>query len=407
VPLAAFAILVLVATVIVWTIERDSNAHLRTLDDSFWEINTFATGNFSTETVKTSTARFIGALATIAGLGFLAWFTAALTSMFGRDQTRLFQRLKNHIVVLNFREDMLPLIHLLRSPGPTQFRSIHVVISDALPKRVRLQLARIKGLVIHNKNPEVPGDLEALRLPRAARVVVLQDDRFAKGARYHPLRITRAVHQACGADHFHMQRVLAAQQQAGDASPEHSAVLPALTTLATDGHRTPRAMLPPTLVEAGDHEPRELFDPFRGWVIPVRGQELADAWMATASVDPAFPQLFHNLVTFNDDNSEVYTAELPTWLHGQSWRLIRRVLYSLEGRCGAVPLGLYRQSAAELSAGADLQRRLLINPPLETVADAGDRVVALAEDEADLREMLRRSQRTTQALLEADATPRA
>ncbi|MCA9717170.1 MAG: hypothetical protein KC468_21025, partial [Myxococcales bacterium] len=116
------------------------------------------------------------------------------------------------------------------------------------------------------------------------------------------------------------------------------------------------------------------------------GQELADAWLATASADPAFPQLFHSLVTFDEDNSEVYTAELPEWFHGHKWTLVRRVLYTLEGRCGVVPIGLFRSSGAELNAGADLQRRLLVNPALDTLIDPGDRVLALAEDEADLRE---------------------
>ena len=104
-------------------------------------------------------------------------------------------------------------------------------------------------------------------------------------------------------------------------------------------------------------------------------------------------------MTFDEDNSEVYTAELPEWFHGHKWRLVRRVLYTLEGRCGVVPLGLFRSSGAELNAGADLRRRLLVNPDPSALVDPGDRVIALAEDEADLRDILRRSQRLTQELL--------
>src|SRR5690606_16666257 len=98
-----FVAIVVSATFLVWNLEHDSNARVRTLNDSFWEMNMFATGNFDTEALKTSTARFIGATATIAGLGLLAWFTAALTNIFARDQMRLFRRLRNHIVILNFR----------------------------------------------------------------------------------------------------------------------------------------------------------------------------------------------------------------------------------------------------------------------------------------------------------------
>ncbi|MFY0532358.1 hypothetical protein [Nannocystis pusilla] len=64
---------------------------------------------------------------------------------------------------------------------------------------MRLQLARVKALTIHHSNPEVPEDLAGLRLPRAARVIVLGDG-DGSGASYDPLRIARAVHQACARD---------------------------------------------------------------------------------------------------------------------------------------------------------------------------------------------------------------
>ena len=69
-PLVTFAglvVLLVVSTYAVWLLEHDSNTRLRTLNDSFWEMNTFATGNFSTDTLKTSGARLIGAMATILG----------------------------------------------------------------------------------------------------------------------------------------------------------------------------------------------------------------------------------------------------------------------------------------------------------------------------------------------------
>ncbi|HEY0136524.1 MAG TPA: TAXI family TRAP transporter solute-binding subunit, partial [Nannocystis sp.] len=200
VPFAAFALVVVCSTYLVWWFEHDSNTRLRTLNESFWEMNTFATGNFSAEALKTSGARLVGAVATILGLGLLAWFTAALTNIFAQDQTRLWRRTRDHFVVLNFREDMLPLIRLLRAPGPARLRSLHVVVPDALPKRVRLQLGKIKALTIHYDNPEAPENLSALRLPRASRVIVLGGEAESRAASYDPLRIARAVHQACARD---------------------------------------------------------------------------------------------------------------------------------------------------------------------------------------------------------------
>jgi hypothetical protein len=214
VPFAAFALVVVLSTYMVWFLEHDSNTKLRTLNDSFWEMNTFATGNFNAETLKTSTARVVGATATILGLGLLAWFTATLTNIFAQDQTRLWRRLRGHLVVLNFREDMLPLIRLLRSPGPSRLRSLHVVVPDALPKRVRLQLGKIKSLTIHYDNPEVPENLATLRLPRASRVIVLGGEADRSGTSYDPLRIARAVHQACARDPLS----LAAQGKPGHAA---------------------------------------------------------------------------------------------------------------------------------------------------------------------------------------------
>ncbi|PRQ04989.1 TAXI family TRAP transporter solute-binding subunit [Enhygromyxa salina] len=388
VPFAGFLLIVVAATIVVWNLEHDSNARVRTLNDSFWEMNMFATGNFDSESLKTSTARVIGAAATIAGLGLLAWFTAALTSILSRDQMRLFRRLRNHIVILNFREEMLQLVRVLRSPGPLRQRSIHVVVSDTLPPRVRQQLTKVRGLTIYQQNPEVPEDLVDLRLPRAARVIVLQGG-------YHPLRIARAVHHACvrldpGA------RLEASKHAALGVSPSvHS------PALAGDDARGARATVPVTLVEATNGDAADgLFDPFSRWLVPVPARQLADAWLATACVDPTFGELFNDIVSFRDDNSELYTVELSESFHGKTWRELRKLLFTAQGRAGIVPIGLYRGHQGRLayeasdvqdsSPQAAIARRLRVNPPLHTVLSAGDRVLAFAEDEADLRKVLNR-----------------
>lgn len=383
VPFAAFALVVVCSTYLVWLLEHDSNTKLRTLNDSFWEMNTFATGNFNAETLKTSTARAVGAGATILGLGLLAWFTATLTNIFAQDQTRLWRRLRGHLVVLNFREDMLPLIRLLRSPGPARLRSLHVVVPDALPKRVRLQLAKIKSLTIHYDNPEVPENLAALRLPRASRVIVLGGEPESRtGTQYDPLRIARAVHQACARDPLSLAAL---------GKPGHAAAISVAATIR--GPTAAMPILPVTLVEASEDEPGEIFEPFAAWLLPVDSRMLAFTWLATACRDPAFAEFFSGVVAFSDANAELYSQPLPAWCHGQTWRAVRRALYGLGSGDGIIPLGLYRTSTSAAdrpySAHADLRTRLLINPPLTTTVAAGDLVVALCEDEGALVRALR------------------
>ncbi|MBL4687213.1 MAG: hypothetical protein JKY37_21630 [Nannocystaceae bacterium] len=397
IPFAGFLGIVLVATVLVWWLEHDSNARVRTLNDSFWEMNMFATGNFDTEALKTSTARFIGAAATIAGLGLLAWFTAALTNIFARDQMRIWRRLKNHIVILNFREDMLQLIRMLRSPGPMRSRPIHVVISDELPTRVRLQLARIKGVTIYQRNPEVPEDLLSLRIPRAARVIVLQSDKDA-ATQYHPLRVSRAVHQACS------KFGIAGTVRGPELGKTGFSVAPPTQAPALAGDDSSAGpSLPVTLVEAPRLEPIEIFDPFRRWLIPIKERQLANHWMVTACVDPGFAEVFNGVVSFRDENSEAYTVPMPEWFHGKTWRTVRRTLLGLEARAGVIPIGLYRANDATLAYDVDdveesspqqeLQKRMVVNPPLDTIVGDGDRLLAFAEDEADLRKIMRASRR--------------
>ena len=384
VPFAGFAVIVGLSTFVVWLIEHDSNARLRTLRDSFWEMNTFATGNFSTETLKTSTARFVGAAATILGLGLLAWFTAALTNIFAQDQTRLFQRLRGHLVILNFREDMLQLVRLLRSPGPARHQAIHVMVSEALPKRVRLQLAKVKSLTIHQENPEVPENLVGLRLHRAARVIVLEGEATREGEVFHPLRIARAVHQAC-----------AITAQGGDPVALPAAQRPALAGDRLLGRVAPT--LPRTLVETVSDDDA-LYEPFRGWLTPVNARELGHTWLARAASDPHFAEFFTGVVSFRDDNAEVYTVAPPPWLIGKPWVLARRTLYALEGRAGVIPLGVFRESD-----GADALR---INPDLDLVVQASDRIVALCEDAIDLARLLKGSRRVAaeqEARLSAEA----
>jgi TRAP transporter TAXI family solute receptor len=386
VPFAGFLVIVGLATIVVWNLEHDSNARVRTLNDSFWEMNMFATGNFDSESLKTSSARLIGAVATIAGLGLLAWFTAALTSILSRDQMRLFRRLRNHIVILNFREEMIQLIRVLRSPGPLRQRPIHVVVSDALPPRVRQQLTRVRGLTIYQQNPEVPEELVDLRLPRAARVIVLQGG-------YHPLRIARAVHHACV--RLDPAVVRGEQDKRAGLGLSPSVQSPAL---AGDDVQSQPATVPVTMVEAGDDDD-ELFAPFSRWLIPVPARQLADSWLANACMDPTFGELFNDIVTFREGNSELYTVELPDSMRGTSWRELRRLLFTAQGRAGIVPIGIYRGHGGRLAyAHADvaesrpeieIARRLHVNPPLDFVVDAGDRVLAFAEDEADLRKVLK------------------
>jgi len=387
VPFAAFALVVVCSTYLVWWFEHDSNTRLRTLNESFWEMNTFATGNFSADALKTSGARLVGAVATILGLGLLAWFTAALTNIFAQDQTRLWRRTREHFVVLNFREDMLPLIRLLRAPGPARLRSLHVVVPDALPKRVRLQLGKIKALTIHYDNPEAPENLAALRLPRASRVIVLGGEAESRSATsYDPLRIARAVHQACARDPHN----LALQGKSGHAARA--------ITVASSSEQTSRVplQLPVTLVETSESEPDEIFEPFSGWLVPIDNRQLGYTWMATACRDPAFAEFFSGIVAFSDANAEVYTIALPAPVHGQTWQTLRRALYALpapERGGGVVPLGLYRASVSEEtrrpSAHADLRTRLLLNPPLGTRVAAGDMLVALCEDETTLQQLVR------------------
>lgn len=386
VPFAGFLLIVGLATIVVWNIEHDSNARVRTLNDSFWEMNMFATGNFDSESLKTSSARVIGAAATIAGLGLLAWFTAALTSILSRDQMRLFRRLRNHIVILNFREEMIQLIRVLRSPGPLRQRPIHVVVSDALPPRVRQQLTRVRGLTIYQQNPEVPEELVDLRLPRAARVIVLQGN-------YHPLRIARAVHHACV--RLDPAVVRTEQDKRAGLGLSPSVQSPALA--GDDVQATP-ATVPVTLVEAGDDDD-DLFAPFSRWLIPVPARQLADSWLANACLDPTFGELFNDIVTFREGNSELYTVELPESMRGTSWRELRKLLFTAQGRAGIVPIGIYRghdgtlayaqSDVAESRPEIEIARRLHVNPPLDFVVDAGDRVLAFAEDEADLRKILK------------------
>ncbi len=395
IPFAGFLAIVFVATFMVWSLEHDSNARVRTLNDSFWEMNMFATGNFDTEALKTSTARFIGAAATIAGLGLLAWFTAALTNIFARDQMRIWRRLKNHIVILNFREDMLQLIRMLRSPGPMRSRPIHVVISDELPKRVRLHLARIKGVTIYQRNPEVPEDLASLRIPRAARVIVLQSDKD-DSIQYHPLRVSRAVHQACS-----KYGALTAAHGPELGKTGFSVAPPTQAPALAGDEASAGPSLPVTLVEAPRGEPVEIFDPFRRWLIPIKERQLANHWMATACVDPGFAEVFNGVVSFRDDNSEAYTVPVPEWFHGKTWRVVRRTLLGLEGRAGVIPVGLYHADDATFAYDAadtegsspqrELQKRMVVNPPLDTIVAPGDRLLAFAEDEADLRKVVKSS----------------
>ena len=126
--------------------------------------------------------------------------------------------------------------------------------------------------------------------------------------------------------------------------------------------------------------------------------QLGFTWLATACRDPAFAEFFSGIAAFSDANAEVYTIAVPVTCIGQTWRTLRRTLYALpagpEKSGGVVPLGLYRATdgasgRVRPTALADLRTRLLINPALDLVIAPGDLLVALCEDETELRRIVR------------------
>ena len=249
------------------------------------------------------------------------------------------------------------------------------MVPEALPKRVRLQLAKVKALTIHQENPEVPENLVGLRLHRASRVIVLEGEATAEGEVFHPLRIARAVHQA-----------VQIAAHGGDPQLSPATGRPALAGNLVSGPS--KLGLPQTLVETSEDDPDALFAPFRGWLHAINARLLTYTWLVRAASDPLFADFFTGVVSFRDDNAEVYAATLPPWLIGRPWIVVRRTLYAAPEVDGVLPLGLYSGDG-----DGDGEDGLAINPDFETIVQASDRVIALAEDEADLVRALRRSRK--------------
>lgn len=337
VPFTAMLTVVAASTFLVWQLERHANAELRTFGDAFWVMNMFATGNFDNHALKTPAARVVGATATVMGLGVLAWFTAALTNLFSREQPFRRRSLRGHVVIVNFREPMLELVRLLRAPGPSGWSPLHVFLPDGTPARIRALLARVRGLTVHEGNPEVPDTLRHLNLPRARRVIVLGGGRDCPSA-YHPVRIVRAIQHVC------------AQGRTST----------------------------PTVVELPREQPNLLYEPFSTWTDLLDTTRTADGWLATAVVDPHTPDVLQGMLSFADNNAELYSTALPLIFAGATWAELREALRWRSGRQGVVLVGL-----------VDPEQGLVLNPPGGARLRAGTRLFALAEDDQDLQQVLR------------------
>lgn len=384
VPFMGFTLLVMLATAVVWKLEHEVNGQIRTQWEAFWAMVMFATGNFESDMLKTFGAKFIGAGGTLFGLGFLAWFTAALTTMLARDRGLFWRRLKDHVIVVNFREEMLPMLRMLRAPGPLRVPALHLILADTLPDRVHHQLASIKGVTIHRLHPEAPADLAVLRLDRARRVVVLEtgDDG------YHPVRIARAIH---GATRLGSGAAPSTGRAIEDGNAHAGAEDVARMQVGSQSNRRAADRHPWTLMETTSDEPDAMFDPFGRWVVPVQSRMLVDRWMVSACRTPLFPEIYDRILSFRTGNSEVYTVSVPEWCQGKPWLLVRRALLATRGEPGVIPLGLHRPREPP-----EPGRRpwvLLVNPPPAERVQSGDRLIALAEDEADLVRLVRRSRK--------------
>ncbi len=380
VPFMGFALLVVLATLCVWKLEHEVNGQIRTQWEAFWAMVMFATGNFESDMLKTFGAKFIGAGGTLFGLGFLAWFTAALTTMLARDRGLFWRRLKDHVIVVNFREEMLPMLRMLRAPGPLRVPALHLVLADALPARVRHQLTSIKGVTIHRLHPEAPADLASLRLDRARRVVVLESGHDG----YHPVRISRAIHGATVPQD--------PTRAIDDANAHAGAEEVARMRVGSLADRRAAERHPWTLVETTEGEPDAMFEPFGRWVVPIRSRQLVDRWMVSACRTPHFPEIYNRILSFRTGNSEVYTVSVPAWFDDKPWLLVRRALLATRGEPGVLPVGIHRPRRSPQPGKRPWE--LLVNPrPTEPVR-AGDRLIALAEDEADLLRLVRRSRKT-------------
>lgn len=383
-PLVCLVVVVLLSTLLVWTLESPINANLRSFMDALWAMAMFATGNFDSTRLKDDLARVAGAVATVLSLGLLAWFTAAVTAFLTSDRAHFGRKLIDHVVIVNFRDAMLPLVRMLRAPGPERLPPVHVLATQDLSDRARTVLSRMRGVKVHDLSAESPMDLFSLRLDSARRVLVLSNE-TGRGAQ--EIRVIRSINALSArtpetADPGAAPtRLNTEPTQPAPPTPTNATVLAWVT--GQQVHDMPR---PLTLVETGDDAPAEVYQPFSQWLTPVAYRDLTHKWIAASCTDRRFPVVFDRLLWFDPRGSEVYAVQVPAAFGTRKWREVRRAVAGVPGPHGAVLLGVYRIPIGRGKRAT--MGRLFLNPRPDFLVVEGDHVIALAMDEKGLRTIL-------------------
>jgi len=332
-PIIVFIVLLLPSALVVWLFEHDVNVEMRVLPDAFWAMASFATGNFDSLMLKTVGAKAVGVAVTLCGLGFLAWFTAGLTTMFTTGKARFLRRLKNHVIIVNNHPALLSLVRKLRSPGPWQASTVHIV-AKGLTRRIRNQLSLMKGVKIHDCDPEVPEDLLELRPWLARCVTVLPPGgSLDSGQNYHPVRVVRAIRVVCKEDET-----------------------------------------PVTIVGSGDECPAALFLPFRDWVHPIRFRNVVDELVLASLGSLDYLRLVNHLLGDSAQSAALQTVAVHKNQIGKTWSAIRESNQARIGRIDAIMVGVYRLDVDN----APSSPQSIFNPDPQFILQENDSLILLA-----------------------------
>ena len=374
-PVAVFLGVTALAALGTFLLEHRENVRMHSPWEAFWAMAAFSTGNFEASELKTTGGRALGVMTTLAGLATLAWFTATLTSRFTSRRAWAPPWQRGHVVVVNFRESMLPLVELLRREGPIKPPKLHIIPTEDVPERVRNYLRRLPGVRLHEVHPEYPDELGDAAIAQARRILILRRTEGTGAPEPEPdadssvdeRRQAEWHDQPLGRQGFHSLRVVRAVENLCppasqpnregngiDLPVPESSIVAALRRRLHVGlsgvgvrpgsvwHDSAALGRPWTVVETDTPTTAEYFRANYPWVVPVQHRAEVDRCIALSCVYPDFPRLFFGMLDFAPGNAEVYSTSVPREWESASWRELRRAVATSAVGGEVISLGIHR-----------------------------------------------------------------
>ncbi len=356
----ALVLLWFLGSIILFYSEHKINENYSNLSQAFWSalINWIS---FGAREPFTYIGRITAITMMILGIGGLTWFTGTIASVFIHKKLmggkKMFEKLYNHYIIINWNDKALGIIKQLRSPD-LQRKPI-LIITDQKESPIPLEYEYDDVIHVGGAISEVL--LKKANVHKAHSVIILADVMSAavpKSGNKPPSPKSKQV-----ADYKTILAILAVRKICDSNDEKGRKQVPIIAEI-----------LKPEEIELAKYA--GVFGD--GSVEIVSSEHVAQNLLAQVAVTPGLTKIYNDLLTFGKSNSEMYGCKIPSKFIGKTINEFFKWVINLRDKdFNIVPIAISRKG------------KIFINPSNSDIKalENDDTFFAICDAEADLKKL--------------------